>query len=65
MATKYLKICDGCGKEETIEDGPFGANAQPVGWLVTTAWQGSDKPALTCSWPCLGKHARKLGKDEE
>lgn len=65
MATKYLKICDDCGKEETIEEGPFGGNAQPKGWLVTTAWDtpGNEKPVLTCSWACLSTHAADRAKE--
>jgi hypothetical protein len=38
MATRYLKNCDGCDKEEVVEHGPFGANMLPDGWIKAAEW---------------------------
>lgn len=64
--THYLKVCDGCGVEIRLPDGPFGGNAQPDGWIATATWnRPDDPPALACSWACLGKVARARAKQDE
>jgi hypothetical protein len=61
MPTLYLKVCDACGKKETLTQ-PHGG---PKGWVqafVIDQQGNPDHETLACSWGCAEKAARSKAK---
>lgn len=55
MATRYIKVCDGCGAEHTLEDSPFSGMTLPPDWIRV----GENE--IACSWACVIAIAKNHG----
>jgi hypothetical protein len=59
--TWHLYRCDGCGKEEKLEHGPWAEAARPRGWLQTFGW-GQDACSKDCKDKVQAEHEARTGK---